>query len=200
MEIISIGKSSICKKETFHPSIFIFNILLFFNKEKKNSPKPKCVGKKVRLFIGAPVHLWLKIILVYLKLGWKIRFSVLALFISTFRSSSMKIFLFFFFTAVEFNSPSAVVFCNAMSFTPHFLNTRCQIRQRCCFLQYAELTLIQPCITVVICILSMFSCVLSIFILPILLDWVWQIWLKYIILGHNLGIKFCFGFIPTNLL
>ena len=95
MEIISIGKSSICKKETFHPSIFIFNILLFFNKEKKNSPKLKCVGKKVRPFIGAPVHLWLKIFLVYLKLGWKIRFSVLALFISTFRSSSMKIFLFF---------------------------------------------------------------------------------------------------------
>ena len=120
MEIISIRKSSICKTETFQPSIFIFNFLLFFNKEKKNSPKPKCVGKKVRLFIGAPVHLWLKIFLVYLKLGWKTRFSVLALFISTFRSSSMKIFLFFFFTAVEFCSPSAVVFCNAMSFTLHF--------------------------------------------------------------------------------
>ena len=97
------------------------------------------MGKKVRPFIGAPVHLWLKIFLVYL---WKIRFSVLALFISTIRSSLMKIFLFFFFfTAVEFNSPSAVVYCNAMSFIPHFLYTRCQIRQRCCFLQYAELIL-----------------------------------------------------------
>ena len=53
------------------------------------------MGKKVRPFIGAPVHLWLKIFLVYLKLGWKIRFSVLALFISTFRSSSMKIFFFY---------------------------------------------------------------------------------------------------------
>ena len=103
-------------------------------------------GGKFRLFIGVSVHLWLKsvscysfLFLLYVKLGWKIRFSVLALFISTFRSSSIKIFLFFFFTAVEFCSASAVVFCNARSCTPHFLNTRCQIRQRCCFLQYPEL-------------------------------------------------------------
>ena len=48
MEIISIWKSSVSKKETFHPSIFIFNFYFFFNKEKKNSPKPKCVGKKVK--------------------------------------------------------------------------------------------------------------------------------------------------------
>ena len=136
MEIISIGKSSICKKETFHPSIFIFNILLFFNKEKKNSPKLKCVGKKVRPFIGAPVHLWLKIFLVYLKLGWKIRFSVLALFISTFRSSSMKIFFFF---SLPLSNSAALALSFSATLGAHFLNTRCQIRQRCCFLQYAEL-------------------------------------------------------------
>ena len=62
------------------------------------------------------------------KLGWKIRFFVLALFISTFRSSSLKIFSFF-----------PIPLSNSTALTPHFLNMRCQIRKRCCFLQYAEL-------------------------------------------------------------